>query len=58
MKLHTFKERYLASRERKQSILCVGLDPAIPKQRSINVISEKYFEHSDEMKHDYIFVLT
>jgi len=32
----------------KKGILCVGLDPALPSQRSNNVISEKYTECKDE----------
>ena len=43
-----FVERYLRLSEEKDSILCVGLDPALPKQRSKNTISKKYLEEADE----------
>jgi orotidine 5'-phosphate decarboxylase subfamily 2 len=34
--------------EEKDSILCVGLDPALPRQRSQNTIPKKYLEEADE----------
>ena len=43
-----FIERYLRFSEEKDSILCVGLDPALPRQRSQNVITKKYLEEADE----------
>lgn len=43
-----FVERYLQSSEGKDSILCVGLDPALPGQRSQNTIPKKYLKGSDE----------
>ena len=46
--VQTFPERYSAARERKHSILCVGLDPALPEQRALHVISPKYLGYSDE----------
>jgi orotidine-5'-phosphate decarboxylase len=47
-KLETFKEKYLASRKNKHSVLCVGLDPAVPQQRETNVISQEYLKRSNE----------
>jgi orotidine-5'-phosphate decarboxylase len=43
-----FVERYLRLSEEKDSILCVGLDPALPRQRSQNTIPQKYLEKTDE----------
>lgn len=39
-----FVERYSRFSEEKDSILCVGLDPALPRQRSQNTIPKKYLE--------------
>jgi len=38
----------LSQRSTKKGNLCVGLDPALPSQRSNNVISEKYAKCKDE----------
>lgn len=43
-----FIKRYSRFSEGKNSILCVGLDPALPKQRSQNTISGKYLQKADE----------
>ncbi len=43
-----FVKRYSHLSEKKDSLLCVGLDPALPKQRSTNTISTKYLEEGDE----------
>lgn len=43
-----FAERYSRVSEEKNSILCVGLDPALPRQRSQNTISRKYLQKADE----------
>jgi orotidine-5'-phosphate decarboxylase len=48
MKMSGFIERYSSLSEERQSVLCVGLDPALPRQRSRNTISEKYLEEVDE----------
>jgi len=45
-----FIERYLCLSEEKDSILCVGLDPALPGQRSKNTIPKRYLESADENK--------
>jgi hypothetical protein len=34
----SFIERYKTVKEQKDTILCVGLDPALPDQRKDNVI--------------------
>ena len=38
----TFLDEYLKVREEKDSILCVGLDPALPDQRRSEVIKRQY----------------
>jgi orotidine-5'-phosphate decarboxylase len=43
-------DKYLRFSDEKDSILCVGLDPALPRQRSQNKIPEKYVEEGDENK--------
>ena len=43
-----FVKRYSHLSEKKDSLLCVGLDPALPKQRSTNTISTRYLEEGDE----------
>jgi len=43
-----FVERYSCFSEEKDSILCVGLDPALPRQRSQNTLPKKYLEEVDE----------
>ncbi len=48
METTKFIERYLRSSEEKDSILCVGLDPALPRQRNQNTIPKKYLEKTDE----------
>ncbi len=37
-----FYEKYLKTREEKESILCIGLDPATKEQRKEDVMPEKY----------------
>jgi len=37
-----FLKKYLRIREEKNSVLCIGLDPALPKLRKDNVISVDY----------------
>lgn len=41
-------ERYAEFMKLKDSILCVGLDPALPRQRSRNVIPQSYLEGADD----------
>jgi orotidine-5'-phosphate decarboxylase len=43
-------ERYLRISEKKDSILCVGLDPAFPRQRSENTMPKNYVQKTDENK--------
>lgn len=43
-----FVERYAHFSEEKDSILCVGLDPVLPRQRRQNTIPTKYLEKADE----------
>jgi uridine monophosphate synthetase len=44
----TFLETLLSKRKEKKSLLCVGLDPALPGQREKNLIPEKYLIDKDE----------
>ena len=41
-----FLDKYLRFSDEKDSILCVGLDPALPSQRSLNTIPGKYLEEA------------
>ncbi len=41
----TFFDRYIRVRENKDSILCIGLDPAIKGQRDSDIIPDKYNEN-------------
>jgi orotidine-5'-phosphate decarboxylase len=43
-----FVERYLRISKKKDSILCVGLDPAFPRQRSQNTMPKNYVQKPDE----------
>ena len=52
-----FIERYLRFSEKKDSILCVGLDPALPRQRSQNTIPRKYVKETDEDQARLVFCL-
>jgi orotidine 5'-phosphate decarboxylase subfamily 2 len=54
----SFRERTLESHREKRSILCVGLDPALPSQRKSNVIPSKYFDEGDENKSRLDFCLS
>ncbi|MFW9922055.1 MAG: orotidine 5'-phosphate decarboxylase [Candidatus Thorarchaeota archaeon] len=45
-----FLKKYQKARDEKNSILCAGFDPAIPTQRSKNVIPEKYFFNNREIE--------
>ncbi len=44
----TFLETFLSMRREKRSLLCVGLDPALPGQRGENLIPDKYLKEKDE----------
>ncbi|MCJ7631718.1 orotidine-5'-phosphate decarboxylase [Candidatus Bathyarchaeota archaeon] len=44
----TFLETFLSMRREKRSLLCVGLDPALPGQRGKNLIPDKYLKDKDE----------
>lgn len=43
-----FRERFTTLLKEKKTILCVGIDPALPKQRDANVIPEIYVAGKDE----------
>lgn len=44
----SFIERFIRLREEKNSVLCVGVDPALPKQRENRTIPKKYVDTYDE----------
>ena len=46
--METFLEAVSARRSEKRSAMCVGLDPALPGQRSSNVVPAKYLDGEDE----------
>jgi len=46
--MSTFLEALAARRREKRSILCVGLDPALPGQRGRDLVPAKYLEEGDE----------
>jgi orotidine-5'-phosphate decarboxylase len=43
-----FVKRYLHFSREKDSILCIGLDPALPRQRNQYTIPRRYLENADE----------
>lgn len=43
----TFHERYVLACREKRSILCVGLDPALPDQRPTHTLPARYLEAAD-----------
>jgi orotidine 5'-phosphate decarboxylase subfamily 2 len=43
-----FLQAFSTLQKRKDSVLCVGLDPALPRQRAKDVISSKYLATADE----------
>ena len=43
-----FSKKFFNLLEEKKTILCVGLDPALPTQRDKNIIPSKYVENVDE----------
>jgi orotidine-5'-phosphate decarboxylase len=53
-------ERFSNLLDRKNSVLCIGLDPALLRQRSQNVIPAKYLEHggNDEVRARLDFCLS
>jgi len=44
----SFRDRFASLRKEKKTVLCVGIDPALPKQRDSNTIPEKYLDVDDE----------
>jgi orotidine-5'-phosphate decarboxylase len=46
--MKTFLDKFYRLFKEKNTILCVGLDPALPKQRDDNVIPSNYIEGHDE----------
>jgi orotidine 5'-phosphate decarboxylase subfamily 2 len=44
----SFRDKYPQARREKNSVLCVGVDPALPKQRKGAAIPEKYMANTDE----------
>jgi len=54
----SFREKVLDSYRGKNSVLCVGLDPALPSQRSSNVVPSRYANQRDENKSRLDFCLS
>lgn len=46
--MSSFLQRFSVILKDKDSVLCVGLDPALPKQRAKDVIPPKYLKSGDE----------
>jgi orotidine 5'-phosphate decarboxylase subfamily 2 len=46
--LTEFTDKFSTLAEEKSSILCIGLDPALPSQRPKDVINTKYLKNVDE----------
>jgi len=44
----SFRDRFIESRKEKGTVLCVGIDPALPRQREVSTIPERYTEVDDE----------
>ena len=44
----SFRDRFKRLRDERGTILCVGIDPALPRQREDKTIPEKYLEINDE----------
>ena len=55
--MSAFPEMVSAKRREKRSLLCVGLDPALPGQRSRDLVSAKYLENRDENEARLTFCL-
>jgi len=53
-----FREKVLDCYRRKNSVLCVGLDPALPLQRSSNVLPPRFGSERDENKSRLDFCLS
>jgi orotidine 5'-phosphate decarboxylase subfamily 2 len=47
MDVTAFHDRYLAACSVKRSVLCVGLDPALPDQRPTQALPARYLEAAD-----------
>lgn len=46
--MSSFLEKFSLLRKEKESILCIGLDPALPRQRNQNVIPRDYIKNDDD----------
>ena len=44
----SFKSNFKKLRTERKTVLCVGLDPALPKQRNNSIIPSKYLVNEDE----------
>lgn len=52
------REKVLGCYREKNSVLCVGLDPALPSQRSSNVVPPRYVDERNENKSRLNFCLS
>ena len=44
----SFRDRFVRLKKEKNSVLCIGLDPALPTQRRNNTLPLKYVDVDDE----------
>jgi len=54
----SFREKLLDSYRKKNSVLCVGLDPALPAQRNSNIVPSRFLDPRDENKSRLSFCLS
>jgi len=54
----SFREKVLGYYNEKNSVLCVGLDPALPSQRSGNVVPSRFVDERSENKSRLDFCLS
>lgn len=57
VQLMSFYKRFQELRIDRETVLCVGLDPALPRQRDKDVISRRYLDLDDENEERLSFCL-
>ncbi len=55
--MNDFLSKLASLMKERNSVICVGLDPAIPNQRDVNVIPKKYMNNDDENEARFNFCL-
>jgi len=53
----SFRDRFIRLRNDKNTLLCVGIDPALPRQRKDKTIPQKYLDVDDENEARFNFCL-